>query len=134
MPNVQKGGCRCGAVQYEIDLTGANGLVCHCLDCQQHLGAPYSVFTVVPATQFRWISEPEGSIRFSSAAERRFCTKCGTYIKWEGVGFEHEAEVNAMTLEDPSTLKMTEEIYTRTRCPWIQPIEGAVQFEAARST
>jgi hypothetical protein len=130
--NIQSGGCRCGAARYEIDLTGAAGLVCHCLDCQKHLGAPYSVFTMVPASQFRWLAEPEGSIQFSGAAVRRFCNKCGTYLKWEGTGYEHEAEINAMTLENPGALKLTEEIYTRTRLPWVRPVEGAAQFEASR--
>ena len=130
---VQTGGCRCGAARYEIDLKGANTLACHCTDCQKHLGSPFSVFIVVEASQFRWLSEPSGSIAFSDDATRLFCNKCGTYLKWEGRHAAHEAEINAMTLDDPSSFKIDEEIYTRSRMPWIQPVAGAKQYSTSRT-
>lgn len=130
MSNTQTGGCRCGATRYEIDLTEAHTLNCHCLDCQKHLGAPFSVFTVVPAVQFRWIKEPKGTVAFSEFAIRRFCTSCGTYLKWEGMSAPHEAEVNAMTLDNPARLSIDKEIFVRSRLAWIRPIEGVPQYNA----
>jgi hypothetical protein len=128
-----EGGCRCGKVRYEIDLAGANTLACHCTDCQKHLGAPFSIFTVVPAAQFRWTTEPDGEISFNSQTIRRFCKSCGTYIKWEGKGSEAEAEVNAMTLADPTQVNVDEEIYTRSRLSYVSPIKGAAQYSGSRS-
>jgi len=128
-----EGGCRCGAARYKIDLTGAHTLACHCTDCQKHLGAPCSVFTIVPAVQFHWLREPSGKIAFSDTADRLFCRTCGTYLKWEGKATANEAEINAMTLDDPCAISVNQEIYTRSRLKWIQPIEGADQSLADRS-
>lgn len=132
MTKMRQGGCRCGKARYEIDLAGAHTLVCHCQDCQRHLGAPYSVFTIVPADQFRWIARPDGTIAFSESADRLFCSTCGTYLKWEGKDSEHGAEVNAMTLDDPGLISPDEEIYTRSRLAWVAPIDGIPQHIAGR--
>jgi len=133
MSNIQQGGCRCGFARYEIDLSGANTLNCHCIDCQKHLGAPFSVFTMVASKQFKWLTKPTGLISFSETANRVFCNKCGTYLKWQGVDFTDEAEINAMTLDNPSSVKIDVEIFVRTRLSWLKPLEGVAQFEAGRN-
>ncbi|WP_417460619.1 GFA family protein [Kordiimonas sp.] len=133
MPNHHQGGCRCGAARYEIDLSGAHTLICHCDDCRQHIGAPFSVFTVVPSAQFHWLKKPEGRVTFSQRAARLFCERCGTYLKWEGVDSSDEAEINAMTLDTPALVTADEEIFTRSRQPWIKAVSGIPQFEAGRN-
>ncbi len=133
MSNIQQGGCRCGFARYEIDLSGANTLNCHCIDCQKHLGAPFSVFTMVTSKQFKWLTKPRGLISFSETANRVFCNKCGTYLKWEGVDSTDEAEINAMSLDNPSSVKVDVEIFVRTRLSWLKPLEGVPQFEAGRN-
>ncbi len=133
MSNIQQGGCRCGFARYEIDLSGAHTLNCHCIDCQKHLGAPFSVFTMVPTKQFKWLTKPTGLIAFSEMANRIFCNKCGTYLKWEGIDSTDEAEINAMTLDNPSSVKVDVEIFVRTRLSWLKPLEGVAQFEAGRN-
>jgi len=133
MSNIQQGGCRCGSAQYEINLAGANTLNCHCIDCQKHLGAPFSVFTVVSSSQFKWLKKPTGFIAFSDTANRIFCDKCGTYLKWEGINYSNEAEINAMTLDDPSAIKIDEEIFVRTRLSWLKPLEDVPQYQAGRN-
>jgi len=133
MSNIQQGGCRCGFARYEIDLSGVNTLNCHCIDCQKHLGAPFSVFSMVPSKQFKWLTKPTGLISFSETAKRVFCNKCGTYLKWEGADSTDEAEINAMTLDNPSSVKVDVEIFVRTRLSWLKPLEGVAQFEAGRN-
>lgn len=127
-----EGGCMCGAARYEIDVANAHTLACHCRECQKHMGTPYSIFIVVPAIQFRWLQKPNKSISVSDRATRLFCGSCGTYLKWEGKNAPDEAEVNAMTLDDPSGLKIDEEIFVRTRLPWIKALEGIPQYETTR--
>lgn len=133
MSTKQLGGCLCSAARYEIDLKGAHTLACHCRECQKHMGTPYSIFSVVPAAQFKWLSRPSKSIAISDRATRLFCGTCGTYLKWEGVGNEHEAEINAMTLDDPTGLHIDEEIFVRSRLPWIKPLDGIPQHETTRT-
>ena len=133
MSDVLEGGCGCGAARYQITLSGAQTLVCHCRDCQKHLGAPYSIFTVVPAAQFHWMRRPSGRVAFSEHADRLFCKSCGTYLKYESKDQPDEAEVNAMTLDNPAAIVVDEEIFTRSRLGWIDPVAGARQYEAGRS-
>jgi len=128
MSNIQQGGCGCGFARYEVDLSGAYTLNCHCLDCQKHLGAPFSVFTVVPHKQFKWLTKPLGLVAFSESADRLFCDRCGTYLKWEGKDSAHEAEINAMTLDDPTVLTVDKEIFVRSRLSWVQQLEGVPQY------
>ncbi len=133
MDNRQEGGCLCGAARYQIDLKDAHTLACHCRECQKHMGTPYSIFTVVPSNQFKWLKKPDSSITISERATRLFCGSCGTYLKWEGVEATDEAEVNAMTLDDPTCIKIDEEIFTRTRLPWVNTVQGARQYMTTRS-
>lgn len=128
-----QGGCRCGTVRYTVDLSNSFTLNCHCIDCQKHLGAPFSVFTIVPVNQFEWLSEPGGCIAFSDKAVRKFCTKCGTYLKWEGSDESIRAEFNAMTLDNPSEVTVGAEIFTRSRLSWIRPLDSVPQYEAGRN-
>lgn len=132
MSNIQQGGCRCGAARYKIDLANATTLNCHCIDCQKHLGSPFSVFTMVPANQFKWLKKPAGLVAFSKLADRIFCNQCGTYLKWEGRDSPGEAEINAMTLDDASAFKVDEEIFVHSRLAWIKPLEGVPQYEKGR--
>lgn len=132
MALLHQGGCRCGFARYEIDMSDAHTMNCHCTDCQKHLGAPFSVFTIVKASQFQWLGEPSGRIQFSAIATRRFCTHCGTYLKWESTENSEEAEINTMTLDTLKNITIDEEIYVRTRLSWIRPIEGVPQYEASR--
>ena len=129
MADLRTGGCMCGAVRYEINLDGQRTSNCHCRDCQKNSGAPFMPFTNVDIGQFRWISKPEGIGKASEAAVRRFCSKCGTPLTWEGVETPDRIAVSTGTLDDPSGLDIAYEIFTRSRWPGIQPFPGARQYE-----
>ena len=48
MPEIH-GGCRCGAVRYELALDALpSTYVCHCLDCQTWSGSAFSQQTFLP--------------------------------------------------------------------------------------
>ena len=81
-----KGGCLCGKVRYEVDLTDADISNCHCGQCRRQTGAPFLTFAVVSINQFKWIGEPKGEISVSKKAIRYFCDNCGAYIRWLGKG------------------------------------------------
>ncbi|WP_262694016.1 GFA family protein [Kordiimonas aquimaris] len=133
MTALLQGGCRCGVARYEVDLSNSFTLNCHCIDCQKHLGAPYSVFTIVQANQFKWLSKPNGNIAFSDLATRSFCDKCGTYLKWEGKNESDKAEFNAMTLDNSIEVTVDAEIFTRSRLNWIKALDNVPQYEAGRN-
>ncbi len=128
MTDIRQGGCLCGNARYEINLDGYKTSNCHCLDCRRHAGAPYVTFTIVPLEQFRWINKPQGEIKTSQTAVRRFCAICGTYLQWEGEDQSHLAEINTATIDDPSGLIPTYEIYTKSRMDGVMPVSDAKQY------
>lgn len=127
--NIRQGGCVCGCARYEIDISDQKTSNCHCMDCRRHIGAAFSTFTMVPIDQFRWLKEPTGEIALSDVALRRFCNKCGTYLKWDGSKQANYAEINTSTFDEITGLIPTFEIYTNNRLEWVQPVRGAIQYD-----
>src|SRR5437899_9985919 len=78
------GGCACGAIRYESTADPVMMLNCHCRDCQQSSGGPFSSFVVVPTEAFKLL---QGSLRFHASpsemggkTQRRFYSECGSPI------------------------------------------------------
>src|ERR1700761_8969552 len=78
------GGCACGAVRYESSAQPVFMLHCHCRDCQQSSGGPFSSFVVVPTEAFKLT---KGSPRFHASpseaggmTRRGFCADCGSPV------------------------------------------------------
>ncbi len=130
MTDIRKGGCLCGKVRYEVDVSGHETGNCHCRDCQKNAGAPYMTFTAVPVGQFKWIVKPGGAYSASPAAERRFCEHCGTPLQWDAGPASSDTSFSTATLDDPSGLPVAYEIYTRTRMTGVPMVAGAAQHKA----
>src|SRR5260370_9969429 len=58
------GGCACGAIRYESTAEPVMILHCHCRDCQQSSGGPFSSFVIVPTEAFKLL---QGSLRFHAS-------------------------------------------------------------------
>src|SRR5262245_23711384 len=78
------GGCACGAIRYESTTEPMEMFHCHCRDCQQSSGGPFSSFVIVPAEAFKLL---QGSLRFHASPSTRggktnrgFCLECGSPI------------------------------------------------------
>jgi hypothetical protein len=114
------GGCLCGQYRYEISGTPIAMFNCHCRDCQQSTGGPYSPVVYVAKNSFRVIqgemkhystdSEPGGSNK------RGFCAECGARVTGgetdEGIG------ILASSLDDPTVFSPQVNIYVREAQPW----------------
>jgi Uncharacterized conserved protein len=114
MSDTRTGGCLCGAVRFEADLTKHEFGACHCEMCRRWTGSALLGITV-PAVNIRWTGEEAISrIQSSGWAERAFCSKCGSplyyHVTMDG---PHQAnmELPIGLLDDPGGLTMTNEIY-----------------------
>lgn len=79
---VQKGGCLCGAVRFEVTGEGANPHGCACRFCQRHTGAPLAAWVEFTCEQVRWTGTAGAPAVYRSSADssRAFCALCGSSI------------------------------------------------------
>lgn len=101
MSNTLSGGCRCGAIRYEVDAILRNS-ICHCRDCQRSAGAPMVEWMLADAEAVRITGEP--AVHESSpGAFRSFCPGCGTGLFYHNQAiFPGQVDIQTVTLHDPS--------------------------------
>jgi hypothetical protein len=78
------GGCACGAIRYEVTAEPIVMFNCHCRDCQQTTGGPYTPVFYVPAKAFKIT---KGSPKYYDTTselvgenQRGFCPECGSRL------------------------------------------------------
>ena len=81
------GGCRCGAIRYEVDGEPRHHALCHCADCRASSGAPVMAWMAFDAAQLRVTSGEPRSFHGQGQALRQFCGDCGTGL------FYHNADM-----------------------------------------
>ena len=106
---------------------------CHCRDCQQAGGGPYSPAVLVPSDAFKLT---QGSPKyFASPSEaggahtRGFCADCGSRVIGviaPGLPF---VGLLASSLDDPSRFRPQFDIFTRDAQPWDHMNPGLPKFE-----
>ena len=126
---MQRGGCLCGAITYEV--TGALGQVtaCHCTQCRKQTGhyaaavpAPWGDVTLSGTP--KWYNSTPG-------ARRGFCGTCGSYLFWE----EYDGLVYLMAgaFDAPTGLRMDGHIYYADKGDYYTAGEDLPCFAAGRS-
>lgn len=125
---VRTGSCLCGSIRYETH--GEPGLVenCHCTDCQRQAGAAYVTFVDFERDAVDFHRGEVRWFRTSTQGRRGICARCGTFLIWEAPDSEHMS-VTLVSLDDHSGLVPKQEIWTRSRLPWVKKIVGAKQYE-----
>jgi hypothetical protein len=127
------GGCRCGAIRYEITSFPLLLYTCNCTDCQRQTGSAFALNMPVRFNDFRLLrGEPNGWHHTSpngTAVISRFCGNCGTRLYGERDGRPETVSLRAGTLDDTSWLVPVAHFFTRSAQPWVQPASGAQCFE-----
>ena len=125
-----EGGCLCGAVRYTAHGETEFFLVCHCRDCQKFTGSAFGALVWLPQSAI----EIQGALKtFTKTADngkpivRHFCPECGSSITEESSARPGMLIVNAGTLDDPTFVTPTTEIYC-DRGLWVQLSGGMQRF------
>jgi len=126
------GGCACGAIRYEGTAEPLVMLNCHCRDCQQSSGGPFSSFVVLPANAFKCV---QGTLRFHASpsemggqTRRGFCAECGSPILGKPDAAPHIIALRAGSLDDPSRFKPQMDVWTSDAHPWTRLLPGLPAF------
>lgn len=111
----RKGGCLCGAVQFEVSIPETTFKICHCAMCRKWCSGPFmSVHCDGNAT----FVEDTGMAWFKSSdwAERGFCKQCGTNLFWRLADPSNPIyEVSLEALDDSESLTLERHIFVDTK-------------------
>ena len=125
------GRCLCGAVRYRITAEPIFTRICWCRDCQ-HIAANGTVNVLVPAAAL----DVSGSTSaHSSTADsgnqvrRRFCPQCGSQLFADSSGRPGLTVVRLGTLDDPSSVTPSANIWAGSAPAWACLDAGLERFE-----
>lgn len=104
-----RGGCLCGAVRFEAEISNPSITACHCAMCRRWSGGPLLGVHVDGAVAFRG-EDQIGVYHASSWGERGFCTKCGSTLFWR-LQDGSSVVLTAGALDDQSGLDFAMEIF-----------------------
>jgi hypothetical protein len=127
------GGCACGSIRYESRAEPIVMLHCHCRDCQQSSGGPFSSFVVVSAEAFKLL---QGSLRFHASpsemggkTQRGFCPNCGSPILSKPDAAPQIVAIRTASLDDPSWFNPQLDVWTSDAHPWDQMDPALPKFD-----
>jgi hypothetical protein len=126
-----KGGCRCGAVRYELaEEEPVQAYACHCLDCQTWSGSAFGLHALLPSDAIRVGGPlidyvPEGA----DTSPQFLCSICHTRVYNTNPAAPGLAVLRAGTLDDSQSIEPIAHIWTARMQPWIYLPEGVATFQ-----
>jgi hypothetical protein len=122
---IRSGSCLCGQVRYSVKSDPIRIGLCHCMDCRKESGSVFATFGIWPRHAF----EMSGEVRYYEG--RGFCTACGGRVFNQLDDPEVEIRVGSLDMA-PTDVQPTYELWVKRRENWLDPLEGAEQFEEDR--
>lgn len=123
------GGCRCGAVRYEMERP-VQAAICHCEDCRRSSGAPMVGWMGVA---IGGLSITKGQARIWSSdghAQRHFCATCGTGLFYfSETVIPGMVDIQIATLDDPTQVEPEVQVQVAERLPWAAHIHQLPAFD-----
>jgi hypothetical protein len=116
------GGCLCGKVRYSADTDPILTAVCHCHDCQKASGSAFTIIIAVPRNTLNLQGDLKSYEHKGDSGMlnyRRFCPSCGTRVVDEADMAPGMQMLQVGTLDDPSWVKPTMEIYCDSAQAWV---------------
>ena len=125
------GSCLCGTIRYTISAPVAELRACHCKNCQKASGAGGSVNAAIKSADFRLLQgKPK---RYTAVADsgrtlhRYFCGDCGSPIYSQREQTPEIMVVRAGTFDNAGDMKITNNIWTKSKRPWAHIDPSAAQ-------
>ncbi|WP_431037716.1 GFA family protein [Streptomyces sp. P6-2-1] len=127
------GHCLCGSISYRFDARPEAVVVCHCGHCQRHTGSAFSVNVLVARESLEIKGAPKAfrttGTENGNPRDRLFCGDCGTPV----FTVLHERPdlliVKAGTLDDPSGIEPSAEVWRRRAQDWVGTSGDRPRFE-----
>jgi hypothetical protein len=100
---------------------------CHCSQCAKTTG---HYFAAVGCATQDFVLDAQDTLRWyrsSEAAERGFCSRCGSNLFWRSVGGS-KTTMTAGTLDRPTGLRMKYHIFCDSRSDYYDLADGLPQY------
>lgn len=125
------GSCKCGLVQYEIKAEKINATNCHCKKCKKLSGSAFSALAVVGRDDFTFVKGEEllTVYQVSEQMKKHFCSTCGTPMLHQHELYNTRALIPLGTLDDPSIVTPSFNIFCESKLPWIMDIAELPSFD-----
>ncbi|MBO9097931.1 MULTISPECIES: GFA family protein [unclassified Rhizobium] len=117
MRDILTGGCQCGAIRFRVLGAISHQAICHCRMCQKAVGSISWPFFTVATDDLEWSRGLPASYRSSEAAERGFCSRCGTPLTFKAVGSD-QIDISIGSLDNPAKVEPKGQHWTSSKVPW----------------
>ncbi len=125
---MRRGGCRCGAVRYEVAGSPVAGIACHCRDCQYVSGGAENVSMVFDRAGFAVVQgEPRVYKATPASGGTFFCANCGVHVFSQPDSNPQLVAIKVGGLDDRSDFKVQVDMWMKSAPPWHRPHAGARQ-------
>ncbi|MCF3640777.1 GFA family protein [Rhizobium sp. TRM95111] len=122
------GGCRCGAIRFEVAGAPVHISYCHCGDCRRASGAPLSAFVGFRAADLTFHGA-KGAAYGEAPVERRFCATCGSPISYADARLDGQIFLMLGAMDRPEDYVPTVHGYTREKLPYLHIDDGLPRRE-----
>jgi hypothetical protein len=115
-----KGGCNCGAVQFEIDGEIADVFVCHCSICRRATGSNGIAVVVVPNDRLRWVQGRDQVVMWSKPNadwQTWFCRTCGSPVPGQNDPSRMFVPAGSITAGGDA-LKVVHHVWVGSKATW----------------
>ena len=132
---MEKAGCLCGAIRFEVDREAIAGQAhCHCRDCQRSTGSAFASFCFVPESGFRLIAGEPNSFEVTAESGgkvvRSFCGRCGSQLFSQVEVMPGVYFVKAGSFEDATWMTPAMALWCESAQPWAPVMgEGVAAFD-----
>src|SRR5262245_47980201 len=119
MDEIHPGGCRCGAIRYQLTGKPKDASLCHCVDCRRSSGAPMMAWAGFSEDSLTLTKGTPKTFNSSGATFRSFCGECGTGLFYRNAEIlPGVVEVQISTLDNADALEPTMHIQTAEQVAW----------------
>lgn len=113
------GGCRCGAVRFEVTTPPLVAMACHCTGCQRMSGSAFSLSAAFPAAAFRVTAGAPVLGGLRAEPRHYFCPDCMSWMFTRfDPGMGEIVNLRPTMLDDCAWFVPLFETWVSERLPW----------------
>lgn len=125
-----RGGCYCGAVEFEVADEFRYAMNCHCSDCRRATGSAFKPFAGIEAEKLRLLRGADGLLIFGDPAANHdvHCQVCGSLL-YSVLQQGTRLHVTLGSLRDAPGIRPTGHIFVADKAPWYEITDTLPQYD-----